>query len=415
MIQNPNVGREPSLEPVSSVAVRHQKSPRWTEILARIYSGAVVRDALMLAVVNRLALFVVVWLGMRAIPRLRPYPDETPDSLIPGHPALNGWTRWDAVHYARIAAHGYPKGAGVAFFPGFPLLERAVVAVVGAAPTTQHLAVAGIAVANACFVAAVPILARMAANRFGAEAARTTALLLCLTPFGFFFSAAYTESTFLLLSVTSLALAQSGRWRWAALAAGLAFGTRLFGLALLLAAWRRGAPRRTLVTIGLVAPAGAAAFFGYCAWALGDLLAPIHAQQGWGGWDVRVIGYARLFLRHPQEAFWGDPKNLSIVLNLAAAALVLAALPWIWRRLDRALYDGDRRPSDPDVGLARPLPVAGGRGVHGRRRAACALRLARLAARRGHHDVSFRAMRVGDPVQSRLLDRLVAQLGFHWS
>jgi hypothetical protein len=183
-------------------------------------------------------------------------------------------------------------------------------------------------------------MARSVARQFGDEAARSASLLLSLTPFGFFVSAAYTVSTFLLLAVAALALGQAGRWRWAALAAGLASGTRLFGLALapslLLAAKRRNAPLRDLIAICILAPAGAAAFFLYCARALGDLLAPIHAQQGWGGWNVRLIGYAKLFLRHPQETLWGDPKNIAIVLNLAAAALALTMLPRVWRRVDLA-------------------------------------------------------------------------------
>lgn len=340
MTNGPRVDSElgPRLAP--SLSTPNLQSRLWKLFLRCTRLSVTVRAALALAVVNRIALFGVVWLSMRTIPRLHPYKDETPDSLIPGHPLLNGWTRWDAVHYARIAAHGYPRGAGVAFFPGFPLLERAAVTVVGAAPTVQHLAATGILVSNACFVAAVPIMARLTADCFDAEAARAATMLLCLTPFGFFFSAAYTESTFLLLAVAALTLAQTGRWRWAAVVAGLASGTRLFGLALtpalLLAARRRGAPPRTLAVIAFVSPMGAGAFFCYCAWALGDLLAPIHAQQGWGGWNVRVWGYAKLFLHHPYEVLWGDPKNLSIVLNLGAAALVLVALPWVWRRLDPA-------------------------------------------------------------------------------
>src|SRR5690349_11546930 len=84
------------------------------------------RAALSLALINRCCLFAIVWLGLRAIPRLPLYRDQTPDSLLPNHPFLDGWTRWDAVHYTRIAAKGYPDGAGVAFFPVFPLLERAL-------------------------------------------------------------------------------------------------------------------------------------------------------------------------------------------------------------------------------------------------------------------------------------------------
>jgi hypothetical protein len=300
-----------------------------------------VRDALLLAVVSRVMLFALVWLSLRVIPRLPPYAGQGNDSLLPKHPSLDGWTRWDAIHYVAIASDGYPDGNGVAFFPLFPLLIRVMVSVVGAPATAANLAAAGIAIANLCFILAVPLLARLTANRFGEEAGRTAALLLCITPFGFFFSAAYTESTFLLLALATFTFAQRGQWSWAALAAGLASATRLFGLALvpalLIMAWRRPARSRDLVTIALLGPAGTLAYFAYCGWTLGNPAAPLDAQEDWGGWNLRFWHYVKLLSLHPRATLWGDPRELSIVLNVAIAALFLMTLPWVWRLLDPGL------------------------------------------------------------------------------
>ena len=119
---------------------------------------------------------------------------------------------------------------------------------VSAAPTPANLALAGILTSNVCFVAAIPLLVRLAAPRLGTEGARTTALLLCVVPFGFFFNAAYTESLFLLLILGAFSCAGRGWWWAAGAIAGLAAGTRLVGLALapalLFMAWRRRAPLR---------------------------------------------------------------------------------------------------------------------------------------------------------------------------
>src|SRR6476661_7391890 len=92
---------------------------------------AVTIYSLMVALVSRTALFLTVWLSLRTFPRFPLYRDQAPDSLLPEHPMLDGWARWDAVHYGAIAAHGYPNGSGVAFFPVFPLLVRAVAIATG--------------------------------------------------------------------------------------------------------------------------------------------------------------------------------------------------------------------------------------------------------------------------------------------
>ena len=86
----------------------------------------IVLHAVLLAALSRVALFAIAWLGLRAIPRLSPYPEQLPDSFLPDNPALDGWARWDAAHYIAVAQYGYgdpvspsPDG-GVGFFPSTP-------------------------------------------------------------------------------------------------------------------------------------------------------------------------------------------------------------------------------------------------------------------------------------------------------
>ena len=303
----------------------------------------VATQALLLAVVSRVVLGLVVWLSLRVYPRLGSYPTQLPDSFFPDRLALDGWARWDAAHYVAIAAGGYggdnpsPHG-GVGFFPLFPLLMRGAIEAVGAAPTPANLALAGIVVANLCFLAAVPLVARIGAACFGEEAGRNAAVLLCVAPFGFFFNAAYSESLFLLLALLALWSGAEGRWWAAGLAAGLASATRLVGLALwpalLVMAVRRRASVAETATVGVLAPAGTAAYLGYGAWALDDPLAYFRAQATWGGWEEHVRFYAELFVRHPVRALTGDPRHLVIVLNVVVALVCLALLPRVWRSLD---------------------------------------------------------------------------------
>lgn len=303
------------------------------------------RAAVAFALVTRLALVAVVWLAQRVIPA----PDwgyaKLPDRFLPAHPLLDGWARWDAAHYVALARFGYSEAnpsidGGFGFFPLFSLLMRALVEVAFFPVTDGALAIAGIIVANAAFLAAVALVARWSAAAFGDAAARTTVVLLCCSPFAFFFSAAYSESLFLLLAVGALMLARRERWVLAALVAGLASATRLVGIALLpailLLAIRRRASLRDMLAIAAIGGHGLIAFSLYQVWRAGSPTAYFAAQANWGGWHEHVRVWAERFAGDPRGALAGDPRNLIILLNLAMLVLALALLPRVWRRLDPA-------------------------------------------------------------------------------
>lgn len=197
---------------------------------------------------------------------------------------------------------------------------------------------AGIAIANLCFLGVVPLTARLAASRCGPTVGREAALLLCVAPFGFFLNAAYSESLFLLLTLGAFAAADRGRWGVAGALAGLASATRLVGLALLpallLLAVRGRASGWDRVMVGALASAGALAYSMYTWWQFGSPLAYFDAQATWGGWDEHVRFYAELFALHPRSALTGDPRHLVILLNLATGVVWLALLPKVRRTVD---------------------------------------------------------------------------------
>lgn len=305
---------------------------------------AIARQALLIAAGTRLALLLVAWWSLRAFPRFGLYPAQLPDNFLPAHPLLDGWARWDAAHYIAVAQLGYGNpnspsaDGGLGFFPLYPLLMRALVAVSGVEHTAGAYAVAGIVLSNASFLAAAPLFALLGTRLVGERAAREATLLLCLAPFGLFFGAVYTESLFLLLVLLALWWGQRGQWWAAGIAAGLASATRLVGIllapALLWLAYRRGAKPRDLLAIALLSPSGIVAFFGYCWLQFDNVTAYFDAQSEWGGWDEHVRFYVNLFVNHPREALGGDPRNLVILLNVVLLAVFLALLPLCWRKLD---------------------------------------------------------------------------------
>jgi len=272
-------------DPEWRVAVREAWSAAWTSRLIAWGAG----------------LLGILWLGRAAGTQVydaqnlsRPY--SWFGDLLVGPSA-----RWDSVWYLRIAEHGYGSVAShpqAAFYPLYPLLMRVVGWVVGSP------LLAGILISLACFLAALVLLHRLAAIELGARDARAALLLVAFFPTAFFFSAVYSESLFLLLSVGAFLGARQGRWAWAGLLGGLAALTRNSGVVLLLplllmflygpradaepapaaagtARWR---PRHRLTPQVLwlaLVPLGLALYLAWSAIALGDALAPYHAQALW--------------------------------------------------------------------------------------------------------------------------------------
>jgi Mannosyltransferase (PIG-V) len=136
--------------------------------------------------------------------------------------------RWDAVHYVSIAHHGYTTGASTVFFPLYPLLIRIIGSVV------PSYVLAGVLISCVSFVVALILLHRLAREELGERAADATVLLLALAPLSFFFTAVYTESLFLALSVGAFYLARHQRFALASLAAAGAALTHVEGVVLML-------------------------------------------------------------------------------------------------------------------------------------------------------------------------------------
>jgi hypothetical protein len=305
---------------------------------------SLVREALTFAILTRLAVAAMVWVSLRAIPRLDLYPTQLPDSFLPDHPFLDGWARWDASHYIAVARYGYgdpvspsPDG-GIGFFPLYPLLIRAVAVVTGQTDSNGGLAVIGIALSTIMFLASIAVVARLAAEILPYDDARFAIMLFAVAPFAFFYTAAYTESLFVLEVLGAIWYARRGQWWRAAFVAAAASATRLVGLSVIggvvYAAWRSGLRLPRLVALAAVGSAGFLAFMAYLWFKFDDATAYFDTQSRWGGWDEHVWFYVKLFLQHPREALSGDPRHLIILGNVVLGLIALALVPIILRRLD---------------------------------------------------------------------------------
>jgi hypothetical protein len=221
-----------------------------------------------------------------------------------GGTLLDILTQWDGFWYRMIAENGYAPPASPlapAFFPVYPILVRAVEFIV------RDFQVASLLVSNGCLLAAAFLLVRLLRLDYDELVRRHVITFLMFNPVSFFLSAAYTESTFLLLSIGALLAARQGKWLVAALsgmclsatrAPGLLIGAPLF--AEYLVQWQqRGGTARAffrphLLFLGLV-PAGLVAYMLYFYVQRGDLFMPMHAQAG--GWGKALTLPWQTFLR----------------------------------------------------------------------------------------------------------------------
>jgi hypothetical protein len=305
--------------------------------------------------------------------------------------------RWDASWYLVIAHYGYrPEldpftSSRTAFFPLYPLGLNAISSL-GAPPVLAGVLLSVAALALALYgihrlttlelgPAGGLSLARgrlAEAGRGSGEVARLAVMLTAFAPMAFFFSAVYSESLYLALSVGVFWFARQGRWMWVGVLGCLAVATRSTGLVLALPAlmlylygprrdraadFTRAARsllpryrlRRDILWLGLL-PAGLAVYLAYLALSGGDAMSPFHAQQVWGRhfagpflgiWDGATAAFdglrqlASLQRHHVYFAIAAGDPFIIAGHNLLLFAFLAAAVPAV-------------------VGVLRVLPLAYG-------------------------------------------------------
>lgn len=268
-------------------------------------------------------------------------------------PLTNLPARFDAGWYGDIALTGYRFSGrydlqtNIAFFPAYPAVLRVGGDVAGAlTPGFSHerrlarTLWAGTVISILAFALGVVYFRRLAAEWIGPERANAAVALLAAYPFAVFFSAAYTESLFLLGTAAAFYYFRRRAWIWAA-AWGLLVGAMRPNGCLLSAVlacvlveqWR--AARRGTGTApdlrGLLAAAapgvGMLAYSAYIGSLTGNWFAWARVQQAWGR-SVEGLPPAADLL----EAFRGGTlvptleKHPSVFFDAMALVFVLAML-----------------------------------------------------------------------------------------
>jgi hypothetical protein len=253
---------------------------------------------------SRTLLGLIAWLSTSVIEKAKWY----------GAPKyfFDLFLRWDTQWYLRIVREGYsydPHGeTTVAFFPLYPLLLKLF------SLTGLQVEACGFILSNLFLIVAMYVLYRLTEEETRSPETATAAITLAIFyPGGFFQSLVYTESLFLLLSVSAFYLARKGKWVQASLMGGLLTAARPTGLLIgipLLAeylfpdGWRLRRPifRPGLFSFLLI-PSGLAGYMIFLHFKFGDALLFKKAQGAWGRklswvWETfATVGQHQMFYR----------------------------------------------------------------------------------------------------------------------
>jgi hypothetical protein len=209
-----------------------------------------------------------------------------------GHSAHARLVRWDAQWYAGIARSGYghtvrlPDGrtlSDYAFFPLYPVLERAIGALTGLAYVDAGLVVSWVALAVAAWGIYV-----VGATAHGERAGVIVAVLWAAVPVGIVTSMAYAEALFTALAAWAVQATLSRRWLLAGLLAAAAGLTRPVGVAVVASVVVTGLVQavreRDLRAVPgiVVAPLGWLGYVGWVGSRTGEPLGYFHVASGWG-------------------------------------------------------------------------------------------------------------------------------------
>jgi hypothetical protein len=236
------------------------------------------------------ALAMHINLALPPVPALGYFMPELPGVA---HYLLQPWRNWDGHWYTIAVLQGYDYHEAVtAFFPLYPALLWA-----GNWLLDGQIELAGVLISNLALLGALFLLYQLLAIDFARPVVRRALLYLALFPTAYYFSAVYSESVFLLLSVGCLLAARRDRW-WIAGALGfLAATTRSHGILLALPlaimfvqqqGWHPLRWRRNPIAIGLI-PAGLMTYMVYLRSIWDDPFITLQAQKGWDRYSANPI------------------------------------------------------------------------------------------------------------------------------
>lgn len=198
-------------------------------------------------------------------------------------PNLFAWANFDGEQYLSIAVFGY-KNLQQAFFPVYPKLI-AIFSYLFSGNVDNHFfysTIFGLIISNLALLCCLILLFKLVSVDYPKKIAYWTIIALLTFPTSFFLGSLYSESLFLLLTLSSFYFARKKKWVLAGIFGGVASATRIFGIlilpALILEAYQQKQSFKNAWGIFLV-PLGLLSYMTYLWVSIGDSIAFYHLQK----------------------------------------------------------------------------------------------------------------------------------------
>ncbi|HEV2656095.1 MAG TPA: hypothetical protein VGT82_14110, partial [Ktedonobacteraceae bacterium] len=144
--------KEPALLPTLPLSSPRVFWQRW---------GSALKEVLPLYIAIHVAFFVISCLSILFVVR------DFQWAAVPLRTLWQAWRRWDSGHYVGIALHGYQQPYHTAFFPLFPILERALSIIL----TRGDPFIAGLIISDVATLVLLVVLYQLVSEDFDAERA----------------------------------------------------------------------------------------------------------------------------------------------------------------------------------------------------------------------------------------------------
>lgn len=256
---------------------------------------------------------------------------------------VNAWNRWDAGWYRQIASRGYSYSPGkqstVAFFPAYPLIVRAVSAV-------MRVGLAGIVVTVASGAAAVALFEAWTRRFLDRPASLLAVALLLLYPYSFYlYGAVYSDAFFLAAALAAFLFLETRHPLLSGLCGAAAAAARPVGIALVIALALRNIeleraaggderPSARTFAPALLTMAGLVAYMTFLWLRFRAPLAFVNTEAGWHQAPGPATWFKVSFFQHIAT---GSAWNISrYSIHAVMTVVALAFVPTVWRRFGRA-------------------------------------------------------------------------------
>jgi Gpi18-like mannosyltransferase len=235
---------------------------------------------------------------------------------------FNLFARWDSAYYAHIATHGYTHDVYLGFFPFYPFILKIfhpLMLNVG----INEIAVSGFLLSNIFFVLTCVYFFKLTHLLFlDKNLAYLSVVFISIFPASIFFSAMYSESLFMFLTIAAFYYMEKGEWQKSTVLGVLSGITKFVGfLVFIPLLWNAMRKPKKAIIYPILVSLSPLIFFAYSYFLTGDLFKYIHVQES--NWNRGLF--------NPIYALQSLPKGNLLILIPILAITVISFIYYFFR------------------------------------------------------------------------------------